>query len=168
MRRRRVPWRFCSPNRSLICRLSSKVYRRIIIAFGRPITTLIYYYTVSSLGNPTGNIDSGGTFGSYIGLLFLGGAFVSIGLFASSLTDNQIVSFLLAMFLCFFVFYGFDQIAGFELFGSADLFILKLGINEHYVSMSRGVIDSRDLLYFISVIALFIGATQLVIQSRKW
>jgi len=132
------------------------------------IPTLIYYYSVYQLGAPPGNLDSGGTFGSYIGLLFLGGAFLSIGLFSSALTDNQIVAFLLAMFLCFFVFYGFDQIAGFELFGSADLLILKLGINEHYVSMSRGVIDSRDLLYFISVIALFIGATRLVIQSRKW
>ncbi|WP_421754747.1 gliding motility-associated ABC transporter permease subunit GldF [Croceimicrobium sp.] len=132
------------------------------------LPTLLYYYSVYELGNPAGNVDSGGTFGSYIGLLFLGGAFLSIGLFASSLTDNQIVAFLLAMFLCFFVFYGFDQIAGFDLFGSADLLILKLGINEHYVSMSRGVLDSRDLLFFVSVIALFIGATRVVIQSRKW
>lgn len=132
------------------------------------IPTLLYYYSLYQLGAPPGNIDSGGTFGSYIGLLFLGGAFLSIGLFASSVTDNQIVAFLLAMFLCFFVFYGFDQIAGFELFGEADLLIIKLGINEHYVSMSRGVIDSRDLFYFISVIAFFIGATRLVIQSRKW
>lgn len=132
------------------------------------IPTLVYYYSVYQLGAPPGNLDIGGTFGSYIGLLFLGAAFLSIGLFSSALTDNQIVAFLLAMFLCFFVFYGFDQIAGFELFGSADLLILKLGINEHYVSMSRGVIDSRDLLYFISVISLFIGATRLVIQSRKW
>lgn len=132
------------------------------------LPTLVYYYSVVVLGNPAGNIDSGGAFGSYIGLLFLGAAFLGIGLFASSLTDNQIVAFLLAMFLCFFVFYGFDQIAGFALFGSADLLILKLGINEHYVSMSRGVIDSRDVLYFISVIALFLGATRVVIQSRKW
>lgn len=132
------------------------------------LPTLVYYYSVVVLGNPAGNIDSGGAFGSYIGLLFLGAAFLGIGLFASSLTDNQIVAFLLAMFLCFFVFYGFDQIAGFALFGSADLLIIKLGINEHYVSMSRGVVDSRDVLYFISVIALFLGATRVVIQSRKW
>mgnify|MGYP000383299341 CR=1 FL=1 len=132
------------------------------------LPTLIYYYTVYQLGNPLGNIDSGATFGSYVGLLFLGAAFLSIGLFASALTDNQIVAFLLAMFLCFFIFYGFDQIAGFELFGSLDLFILKLGINEHYISMSRGVIDSRDVLYFLSLIATFVAATRLVIQSRKW
>ncbi len=132
------------------------------------LPTLIYYYTIYVLGNPAGNLDSGGTFGSYIGLVLLGAAFLSIGIFASSLTDNQIVAFLLAMFLCFFIFYGFDQIAGFALFGSLDLFILKLGINEHYVSLSRGVIDSRDVLYFLSLIAMFIAATRLVIQSRKW
>jgi ABC-2 type transport system permease protein len=132
------------------------------------LPTLLYYYTIYVLGNPVGNVDSGGSLGSYVGLLFLGGAFVSIGLFASSLTDNQIVAFLLAVVLCFFVFFGFDQIAGLELFGSADLLILNLGINEHYISMSRGVIDSRDLLYFVSLIALFIAATRLVIQSRKW
>ncbi len=140
----------------------------LVLLFVSLLPTLIYYYTVYQLGNPSGNVDSGATFGSYVGLLFLGGAFLSIGLFASSLTDNQIVAFLLAMFLCFFLFYGFDQIAGFALFGSLDLFILKLGINEHYISMSRGVIDSRDVLYFVSLIATFVAATRLVIQSRKW
>jgi ABC-2 type transport system permease protein len=146
----------------------AKYYAGLVLLIFALLPTLIYYYSLSALGNPLGNIDSGGSFGSYIGLLFLGGAFLSIGLFASALTENQIVAFLLGMFLCFFVFYGFDQIAGFELFGSADLFILKLGINEHYVSLSRGVVDSRDVLYFASVAALFIGATRVVIQSRKW
>lgn len=132
------------------------------------LPTMIYYFTLYELGNPAGNIDSGGSFGSYLGLLFLGGGFVSIGLFASSLTENQIVAFLLGMFLCFFFYFAFDQLASLDIFGSADLLILKLGINEHYISMSRGVIDSRDVLYFVSLIALFIGASQLVIKSRKW
>jgi ABC-2 type transport system permease protein len=132
------------------------------------LPTLIYYITIYQLGANVGNIDSGGSFGSYIGLLFLGAAFLSIGLFASSLTDNQIVAFLMAMFISFFVFYGFGQIAEFALFGGADLLIIKLGINEHYISMSRGVLDSRDLFYFIGLIAIFMAATRLVIQSRKW
>lgn len=132
------------------------------------LPTLLYYYSVYQLGNPVGNLDSGGIFGSYIGLVFLGAAFVAIGLFASSLTDNAIVAFLLGMFLCFFVFYGFEQLSGLALFGQADLFLLKLGINEHYISMSRGVIDSRDLLYFLSVILIFTEASRLTIQSRKW
>lgn len=132
------------------------------------VPTLVYYFTIYQLGNPIGNLDVGGTLGAYLGLLFLGGGFVVLGLFASAVTDNQIVAFLLAMFLCFFVYIGFDQIAGFDLFGNADLFILKLGINEHYNSLSRGVIDSRDVLYFISLVLIFLEATKLVFQSRKW
>ena len=85
------------------------------------LPTLLYFYSVYQLGNPAGNLDSGGTFGSYIGLLFLGGAFLSIGLFASSLTDNQIVAFLLAMFLCFFVFYDWVENL-FEVFGLKQIF----------------------------------------------
>ena len=132
------------------------------------LPTLLYVISIYWLGNPVGNLDQGGTWGSYLGLLFLGAGFVSIGIFASSLTDNQIVAFLLSMFLCFFFFYGFEQIAGFDLFGAADLIILNLGINEHYTSLSRGVVDTRDILYFLSLIALFFEATRLVIQSRKW
>lgn len=146
----------------------AKYLAALLLVLFSLLPTLIYYYTLYQMGNPVGNIDSGGSFGSYIGLLFLGGGFVSIGLFASSLTENQIVAFLLGMFLCFFFYFAFDQLAGLDIFGSADLLILKLGINEHYISMSRGVIDSRDILYFLSLIALFLGASQLVIKSRKW
>lgn len=148
--------------------VGAKFLAGVLLVFFSLLPTLLYFYSIYQLGNPVGNLDIGGSIGSYLGLLFLGAGFVSIGVFASALTDNQIVSFLLGVFLCFFFFYGFDRIAGFDLFGAADLFIMKLGINEHYTSMSRGVIDSRDLLYFLSLIALFLGATRLVIQSRKW
>jgi ABC-2 type transport system permease protein len=110
----------------------------------------------------------GGTVGSYIGLLFLGASYTAIGLFASSLTDNQIVSFIISLALCFFFYFGFDQIAASDVFGSLNLLIYSLGINEHYISMSRGVIDSRDVLYFLSLIAAFLLATRLTLQSRKW
>ncbi|MDX5325077.1 MAG: gliding motility-associated ABC transporter permease subunit GldF [Bacteroidota bacterium] len=132
------------------------------------IPTLVFYYTVHELGNPVGNIDQGGTIGSYLGLVFLGGAYVAIGLFASSVTENQIISFILAAILSFFFFLGFDQIAGLEIFGNWDLVILGLGINEHYVSMSKGVLDTRDMIYFITLIMAFLLGTRLVLQSRKW
>lgn len=132
------------------------------------IPTLIYYYSVHRLGSPIGNIDTGGMWGSYIGLLFLGAAFVSIGIFASAITDNQVVSFILALFLCFFIYTGFDFIASFPLFSKVDNIIYALGINSHYVSMSRGVIDTRDMIYFISLIAIFILSTRTVLESRKW
>lgn len=132
------------------------------------IPTLLYYYTISQLGDPVGNIDSGAVQGSYVGLFFLGGAYVAIGLFASSLTDNPIVSFILAALLSFVFYFGFDQIAELDMFGDMDLLIYSLGINEHYLSISRGVVDSRDLIYFIGLIVVFCSMARLVMQSRKW
>lgn len=132
------------------------------------LPTLIYYITVYQLGSPVGNIDSGGTMGSYFGLLFLASGFVAIGLFASALSDNQVIAFIIAVFICFFAYIGFDFISSLSLFGSVDLFMIKLGISEHYSSMSRGVMDSRDALYFFSLIAFFIMLTKLKLSSRKW
>ena len=132
------------------------------------LPTLVYFYSVHSLGNPVGNIDSGGTWGSYFGLLFLGAAFVAIGIFASALTDNQIVSFIVAVFFSYFSYDGFYRISSLELFGAIDNIIIKLGIIEHYISMSRGVIDTRDVIYFFSVVGLFLLLTKTVLGSRKW
>lgn len=132
------------------------------------LPTLIYYYSVHLLGSPVGNIDTGGMWGSYIGLFFLGGAFVAIGIFASAITDNQVVSFILALFLCFFIYIGFDYLGSFAIFSKVDNVVFALGINHHYVSMSRGVLDTRDMLYFFSLIALFVLATRTVLESRKW
>jgi ABC-2 type transport system permease protein len=146
----------------------AKYFAGLVLVVFSLIPTLIYYYSVHKLGSPVGNIDTGGMWGSYIGLLFLGAAFVSIGIFASAITDNQVVSFILALFLCFFIYTGFDFIGSFSLFGKFDTIILSLGINQHYVSMSRGVIDTRDMIYFLSLIALFVISTRTVLESRKW
>lgn len=132
------------------------------------IPTLIYYISVYQLGLPSGNIDSGAVWGSYIGLLFLGGAFVSIGVFASSLSDSQIVSFILAVFMCGIMYLGFEFIYTLSLFGPVDLTVRSLGIQAHYDSISRGVVDTRDVIYFLSVIALFLMLTKLVMERRKW
>jgi len=132
------------------------------------LPTLVYFFSVYQLGFPKGNLDTGGIWSSYTGLLFLGASFVSIGLFASSLTDNQIISFIFATVLCGFIYIGFEFIYGFDLFGNFDLFIRTLGISSHYSYMSKGVIDTRDLLYFFSLIALFILLTKMSLESRKW
>jgi ABC-2 type transport system permease protein len=137
----------------------------VIIAL---VPTLIYYFTVYRLGTPVGNIDSGGTWGSYIGLLLLASAYVSIGLFASAVTNNQIVAFLLAAVLCFFMFTGFQSLGNFELLGSLDEPIKKLGIQDHYASLSLGLIDTRDVIYFVALNAIFMMLTQTVLASRKW
>ncbi len=132
------------------------------------LPTLVFFWSVSRLGNPPGNIDAGGTWGSYIGLLFLGGIYASIGIFASSCTDNQIVSFLLALLLSFFFYLGFELISGIAGKGTVAFFISGLGIDYHYNAISRGVIDTRDLVYFISMMTLFVLSARLVLQKRKW
>ncbi len=133
------------------------------------LPTLLYYYTVYQLGSPKGNLDSGAIAGSYIGLICLAGVFVAIGLFASSLTSNQIVAFVLATFLCFLFYYGFDYFSRLPVFvGKVDDLIQMLGIDYHYESISRGLIDSRDVVYFASVIALFFALTLVSLSRRKW
>jgi len=132
------------------------------------LPTLIYVYSVYQLGQPKGNIDLGATWGSYIGLFMLASAFVAIGTFASAITDNQIVSFIVSMILCFLFYSLFDLLADFNLLGGYDHIVASLGISAHYQSVSRGVIDSRDLLYFISLNLAFIWGTKTVFGSRKW
>jgi len=146
----------------------AKYLAGVVLVLFSLLPTLIYYYTVNKLGLPPGNIDHGATLGSYIGLLFLGAGFVAIGVFASAISNNQIVSFLIAVFLCGFAFTGFEFIYNLSIFGSVGLFIRQLGINAHYTSISRGVVDSRDVLYFISLIAFFLMLTRLRLESRKW
>ena len=132
------------------------------------LPTLVAYFSVVALGDPVGNIDTGSVAGSYIGLLLLGGAFVAIGLLCSSLSQNQIVSFILAAVLSAAAYLGFESLHNMGILGGADLFVKRLGMMDHYESISRGVIDSRDVIYFFSVIALFLMATRMVLQSRKW
>jgi ABC-2 type transport system permease protein len=146
----------------------AKYFAGVVLVLFSLVPTLIYYYTVYQLGFPPGNIDSGGMWGSYIGLFCLGSAFVAIGIFASSVSDNQIVSFVIAIFLCAFLFMGFELIYTFILSGKIGLMVQSLGLNAHYSSMSRGVIDTRDVIYFISVTALFVLLTKLSLESRKW
>jgi len=134
------------------------------------LPTLIYYYSVNMLAiNPeeTG-IDRGATLGSYIGLVLLGAVYVAIGTFASAVSENQIVSFLLSMFLCFIFFIAFDFFSEIPLVKSTELTTEWLGINFHYRSISKGVLDTRDIVYFLSLSTLFLGLTKFVFSSRKW
>jgi ABC-2 type transport system permease protein len=132
------------------------------------LPTITYYYSVYQLGNPVGNMDTPGAIGSFIGLVLLGGVFCTIGIFASALTSNQIVAFILSAFLCFIFYNGFDSFASLPLVGQQALLVKQLGILYHYESISRGLIDSRDVLYFFSVAALMVLSTKLTISSRQW
>lgn len=132
------------------------------------LPTMIYIFAVYQLGLPKGNLDLGGIMGSYIGLIFLGAIFVSIGVFCSSLTDNQIVAFVSAVFLSVFMYIGFEYMSRLPLISNIDLFVKSLGINHHYTSVSRGVIDTRDVIYYLSAIGFFLLLTKLSLESRNW
>lgn len=132
------------------------------------IPTLVYYISVYKLGAPEGNIDTGAVIGSYIGLLLLSGIFSAIGIFSSSLTKNQIVAFAIAVFLSYFAFSGFDSISQILSLQSISEILVNFGINEHYQSVSRGVLDTRDLVYFISAMTFFLVITKTILGGRKW
>jgi ABC-2 type transport system permease protein len=146
----------------------SKYLASVILILITLLPTLFYYFTVGELGSPQWNVDLGAMWGSYLGLLFLSSGFAAIGIFASSISSNQIIAFILGVFLSFFCFVGLESMSSLEVFGIADHIILKLGINEHYISMSRGVIDTRDVLYFAALIGIFLWFTKLKLDSRKW
>jgi len=145
-----------------------KYFASVVLVLLALIPGVIYYISVYVLGEITGNIDKGGTIGAFTGLFFLAAVYASAGLFASSLTDNQVVSFIIAVFISFFLFMGFDSFAYLPGLRKTGEYIIGLGINEHYKSISRGVIDLRDVLYFVAVVIVFNEATRLVLLSRKW
>lgn len=140
-----------------------KYFGALILILLALLPTLLYVYTVSQLGNPIGNLDMGSVIGSYFGLLFLVSAYTAIGVFASTLSDNQIVAFISAVFLCFLFYIGFEGLGDF----TSSTFVDKLGMSSHFKSMSRGVIDSRDVIYFLSIILLFIVFTVKRIGTSK-
>ncbi len=132
------------------------------------LPTLIYYFSIRLLGDPSGNIDTSGVIGSYTGLILLGGVFCSVGIFASSVTPNQIVAFMVAAFLSFLLFSGFDSLSALNTWSDWVLMFKQFGILYHYESLGKGLIDSRDLIYFFSVAFMFLLLTKLVIGSRSW
>lgn len=148
--------------------ISAKYISAVLLVLFSLIPTLVYFITVYSVSLPAGNVDTGGVWGSYIGLLLLGAVFVAIGLFASSISDNQVVAFITAFFLCLICFRGFEALVGISENHILNNILFNIGINAHYMSISRGVLDTRDLVYFFSLIFFFLLLTRTVIESRKW
>jgi ABC-2 type transport system permease protein len=147
--------------------IGGKYLACLLLALLALLPTLLYYYSVYQLGSPQGNIDSAATVGSYLSLALLAAVFAAIGIFASAITRDQIIAFLVAVVGCFLVYSGFDSLASvFE--GAFAYYIGQLGIAAHYRDISKGLIDSRDLLYFFSLIALLLLSTRLALQSRNW
>ncbi len=129
------------------------------------VPSLLYVLTISQLGDPPGNFDSGVLLGSYLGLVFLGAVYTAIGIFASTFSKNQIVGFISAVLLCFLCFFAFKGLSDFNLLGSHIYALEYLGISFHYESISRGVIDTRDVIYFLSLIILFLSLTKMNLKT---
>lgn len=123
------------------------------------LPTLLYYYSVYQLGNPVGNVDTAGMVGSYFGLVLLGAVFTAIGVCASAFTKDQIISFILAFFLCFVFYQGFSSLASADDAGGFSYWVMQLGIDYHYNTIRKGLIDSRDLIYFLSIITIMLAIT---------
>lgn len=145
-----------------------KYFSSVILVAIAVFPTLIYYYSIYQLGNPIGNLDSAGIMGSYVGLLLLGAVFAAIGIFSSLISTNQIVSFIIAVFLCFLLYTGMDSLAAIDAWGAHSLTLEQLGLAYHYQAMSKGLLDTRDLIYFLSAVILLLLLTKIVLASRKW
>jgi len=145
--------------------IAGKYLAAVIIVLFALLPTLVYYYSVYTLGATQGNIDTGAAIGSYIGLFLLGSAFAAIGLFASAVTGNQIIAFIIAVFTCFFFYSGFDSLS--SLLSLQSFGVQRLGITQHYTAISRGVLDTRDLVYFIVLTGIFLSLTLFVLLRQR-
>ncbi|MCD4795290.1 MAG: gliding motility-associated ABC transporter permease subunit GldF [Bacteroidales bacterium] len=138
----------------------------IVLVIFSLIPSLLFFITVGLLGDTVWNIDTGAFWGSFIGLFFLAAVYVAVGVFASSVTDSQIIAFLTSMIVSFFLFVGFEAVSNLELWGKFAPNVENLGINSHYKSISRGVLDTRDIIYFIAVSLIFIFSAKAVLERK--
>ena len=145
--------------------VNGKFFGSLLLIVLAIVPTFIYVKVISNLGLPEGNIDMGSTIGSYFGLLFLIAAYSAIGVFTSTLSENQIVAFIVSVFVCFFFYFGFESIA--TILPSFQGLISAFGMQDHFRSMGRGVIDTRDVVYFVSITILFLSFTVYNLKSIK-
>ncbi|WP_143959959.1 gliding motility-associated ABC transporter permease subunit GldF [Litoribacter populi] len=144
----------------------AKYLAAVLLVLIAVLPTLIYHFSISQLGSPVGNIDSAGFFGSFIGLVFIGAVFAAIGIFSSALTDNQIVAFVVGVFLSFFLYFGLTAATDLMALSEFSLWLENISLSYHYRSLSRGVIVSSNLLYFFAMITVLLGSTALIIRRK--
>lgn len=159
-------WLFSQPL-SVSSIVLGKYWAILILVLFSLLPTFTYVYTINNLSLPKGSIDSGIIVSGYIGLLFLSMTFASIGIFCSSLVKNQVLAFVTGVFFCFICFYGFENLASYNLLGNLDYTLQKIGFFQHYTSFTKGVVDTRDIGYFIFVIVVFLLLSIRIINSKK-
>jgi ABC-2 type transport system permease protein len=142
----------------------AKYFAAVLLILTALIPTLLYILTISSLGNPMGNFDLGSTIGSYIGLVFLVLAYAAIGIFSSTLSSNQIVAFIIAIFICFALYYGFEGLTSLL---NSNFSLENLGMKAHFDGTTRGVVDTRDIIYFLSISVFFLVSTVFKLRNES-
>lgn len=150
---------------SLVQIILAKYLALLCLVFVALLPTLLYFYSIVQLGNPVGNLDQAGFFGSWIGMIMIGAVFAAVGLFASSLTSQQVVAFVLGVFLCFVLYFGFSALADMQL-GNLSYLASDLSLSVHYTNLSRGVVDSTDIFFLFGMIWLFLGGSVLVLKNK--
>ena len=148
--------------------ITGKFFAAVTLIAIAIVPTLFYFYAVYQLATPVGNVDIGATIGSYFGLILLAACYASIGMFSSSLTDNQIVALIISMVLNFFFFGVLSMLGEVSWLNFIGKSLEWFGLEFHYDSISRGVVDTRDIVYFFGFILVFLGLTKIVFESRKW
>ncbi len=161
-----LSWLFSQPIKTSQIVLG-KFFSVTIIGILCILPSLVYFYTIYVLGVPEGNIDMGATFGSYLGLILLIAAFSAIGILASSVSSHQIMAYLLGVFISFILYFGIEQLASYKLLGGADFILQNLGFYQHYLGLSRGLIDSRDLFYFMLIILISLYLSIYFVEKKK-
>ncbi len=147
--------------------VAGKYFAVLLVIVIALLPTLLYVYTIHYF-SAGGGIDSGGIIGSYIGLFFLAAVFASISIWCSALTSNAVIAFLIGAFTCLVLYFGFNAFSKLPFFsGNADYYFEMAGIDFHYRSISRGVVDTRDIIYFLSIIFLFLFSTQKILSGKQ-
>lgn len=146
--------------------IGGKYAGSLVVVLVALLPTLVYFFSIQRLSAAEG-VDTGATMGSYLGLFFLAAVFTAIGVCVSSFTNNAVIALILSLISCVVLYYGFSAVSRLPaLSGSADYYIEMAGIDFHYRSMSRGVVDTRDLVYFLSVVALMLAITHRNLLKR--
>lgn len=131
------------------------------------LPTTVYYFSLYQLAIPVGNIDTAGILGSYTGLFLLSAVFCAIGILTSSLTQNQVVAFIIATFTSFILFTGLNSLAGINVWSNLSLPLSKISLEYHYNAISKGLLDSRNIIYFLSVISVLLYFSKITLANKK-
>jgi ABC-2 type transport system permease protein len=150
---------------SLVQIVLAKYFALVTLVWLAVLPTILYLFSIIQLGDPVGNIDQASFMGSWLGLLGIGAVFAAVGLVASALTSQQVVAFVLGVFMCFVLYFGFSAVTDLQL-GLWSYWAEELSLSYHYINLSRGVVDSGDVFFLLGMIWFFLGSSVLILRNK--